>query len=218
LEFPASSAPLSHMASVELRGVTMPREGFGHVILGGPGPALFYRISDDVVRGCLDIPIALGARARTREFLWDGFAPVLPEQLRAAFHTALESGPGPWAVNRFRPRTHFGRTIDGAEVALVGDAVGHLHPMTAMGLTMGFLDGRALAASSSLDEYAKARRGYIPELLSNALYHCFRRDDPSASEVRRAMFRTLRADERERRRTMQILSGADPRRRTFGSA
>src|SRR5690606_4179581 len=73
LEFPASSAPLSHMASVELRGVTMPREGFGHVILGGPGPALFYRISDDVVRGCLDIPIALGARARTREFLWDGF-------------------------------------------------------------------------------------------------------------------------------------------------
>lgn len=213
-----SSAPLSHMASVELRGVTMPREGFGHVILGGPGPALFYRISDDVVRGCLDIPLSLGPRARTRDFLWDGFAPVLPESLRAAFYNALERGPGPWAVNRFRPRTEFGRVIDGAEVALVGDALGHLHPMTAMGLTMGFLDACALAGARDLSSYAEERRGYIPELLSNALYHCFRRDDPSATEVRQAIFRTLRADARERRRTMEILSGADPRRRTFGSA
>lgn len=217
LGVPPSSAVLSHMASVELRGVTMPCEGFGHVILGGPGPALFYRISDDVVRGCLDVPIALGARARSREFLWDAFAPVLPEALRSSFHAALESGPGGWAVNRFRPRTHFGR--GGVhEIGLVGDAVGHVHPMTAIGMTLGFLDGQALAATSSIDEYAKARRAYIPELLANALYHCFRRDDPSASEVRRAMFRTLRNDERERRRTMEILAGADPRRRSFGSA
>ncbi len=219
LALPESSSVLSYMASVELRGVTLPREGFGHVILGGPGPALFYRISEDVVRGCLDVPIALGAGARTREFLWDGFAPVMPEALRPALRTALESGPGGWAVNRFRPRTHFGRGDgSGPEVALVGDAVGHVHPMTAIGMTMGFLDARELAASDTVEEYAKARRGYIPELLSNALYHCFRRDDASASHVRGAMFRTLRADPRERRRTMDVLAAADPRRRSFGSA
>lgn len=209
-----SSAVLSYMASVELRGVSLPREGFGHVVLGGPGPALFYRISDDVVRGCLDVPVALGASARTREFLWDGFAPVVPDGMRAALRVALESGPGAWAVNRFRPRTFFGR----GDVALVGDAVGHVHPMTAFGLTAGFLDAPALARARTAEEYARARRGYIPELLSNALYHCFRRDDPSASHVRAAMFRTLRGDERERRRTMDILAGADPRRRSFGSA
>ncbi len=209
-----SSALLSYMASVELRGVELPREGFGHVVLGGPGPALFYRISDDVVRGCLDVPVALGASARTREFLWDGFAPVVPEGLRAALRVALESGPSAWAVNRFRPRTFFGR----GDVALVGDAVGHVHPMTAFGLSAGFLDAPALARARTIAEYAKARRGYIPELLSNALYHCFRRDDASASHVRAAMFRTLRGDERERRRTMDILAGADPRRRSFGSA
>lgn len=209
-----ASTVLSYMASVELRGATLPREGFGHVVLGGPGPALFYRISDDVIRGCLDVPIALGARARTPEFLWDGFSPVVPEPLRSALRAALENGPSAWAVNRFRPRTFFGR----GNVALVGDAVGHVHPMTAIGLSAGFLDARELAKARTTEEYAKARRGYIPELLSNALYHCFRRDDPSATQVRAAMFRTLRTDERERRRTMDILAGADPRRRSFGSA
>jgi phytoene/squalene synthetase/2-polyprenyl-6-methoxyphenol hydroxylase-like FAD-dependent oxidoreductase len=214
LGLPDASTVLSSMASVELRGVTLPHEGFGHVVLGGPGPALFYRISDDVVRGCLDVPIALGSGARTREVLWDGFAPVLPESLRAALRDALERGPVPWAINRFRPRTAFGRD----ETALIGDAVGHLHPMTAMGMTMGMLDARALAGARTIEEYGKARRGYIPELLSNALYHCFRREDASASEVRAAMFRTLRSDARERRRTMDILSGADGSRRSFGSA
>jgi squalene monooxygenase len=213
LDVPENSSVLSYMASVELRDCELPREGFGHVVLGGPGPALFYRISDDVIRGCLDLPIALGAAARTRDFLWDGFAPVLPEQLRASFRAAIEHGPGAWAVNRFRPRTYFGK----GRSVLVGDALGHTHPMTAIGMSMGFLDARALASARNLEDYATARRSYIPELLSNALYHCFRREDPSASAVRRAMFSTLRNDERERRRTMDIMAGVNPSRRSFGS-
>jgi len=131
-----------------------------------------------------------------------------------AFRAALERGPNGWAANRFRPRAEFGK----GPLALVGDAVGHVHPMTAIGMTAGLLDARALARTNDLGEYARERRGYIPELLSNALYHCFRRADPSATEVRRAMFKTLRASDAERRRTMQILSASDPRRRSFGSA
>jgi phytoene/squalene synthetase/2-polyprenyl-6-methoxyphenol hydroxylase-like FAD-dependent oxidoreductase len=214
LDLEDSSAALSYMASVELHGVTLPWEGFGHVVLGGPGPALLYRIGDDLIRGCLDLPIALGAGARSRDFLWDGFAPVFPESLRGALHQALERGPSAWAVNRFRPRNCFGR----GRVALVGDAVGHVHPMTAIGMSMGFLDARALAESDTIEEYAKARRSYIPELLSNALYHCFRRDDASASSVRRAMFDTLRADKAERSRTIDVMAGVNPSRRTFGSS
>nr|MDQ3035469.1 FAD-dependent oxidoreductase [Myxococcota bacterium] len=217
--FGENSTLLSYMAAVELRDtpgckVELPREGFGHVILGGPGPALFYRIGDDVVRGCLDVPVSLGARARTPAFLWDAFHPVLPPAMLPAFRAALERGPSGWAANRFRPRADFGS----GSMALVGDAVGHVHPMTAIGITMGMLDGRALARSANLAEYATERRGYIPELLSNALYHCFRREDASATEVRRAMFRTLRASDAERRRTMMILAASDPRRRSFGSA
>jgi phytoene/squalene synthetase/2-polyprenyl-6-methoxyphenol hydroxylase-like FAD-dependent oxidoreductase len=220
MSLPERSTLLSYMAAVELHlpvggDHELPCEGFGHVILGGPGPALFYRISDELVRGCLDVPVSFGARARTPAFLWDAFHPVLPPQLLPAFRAALARGPSGWAANRFRPRADFGK----GQYALVGDAVGHVHPMTAIGITMGLLDARALARSDGdLEKYAHERRGYIPELLSNALYHCFRREDASATEVRRAMFRTLRASEAERKRTMQILAASDPRRRSFGSA
>jgi len=218
LGIPENSQVLSYMAAVELRGVTLPSEGFGHVILGGPGPAVFYRIADDVVRGCLDIPLSYGPSARTPSFVWDAFSPVLPVGMRPAFRAALERGLSGWAANRFRPRTHFGKNVGGCQVALVGDALGHVHPMTAMGMTLGFEDVEALVQARSLEDYADARRAYVPEVLSNALYHCFRREDAGAVSLRRAMFSTLRESASERRRTMSILSGQDLRKRTFSSA
>lgn len=207
-----SSALLSYMASVELRGLTLPHEGFGHVILGGPGPALLYRIGPDRVRGCLDVPLRYGPAGRTPAFLWDAFGPVLPESIVPAFRRALEEGPIAWAATRFRPRAHFGKE----PVALVGDALGHVHPMTAIGLTMGFLDAQAAAEHARIDAYASARRAYVPELLAGALYHCFRREDPSATGVRDAMWKVLRKSAFERRRTMQILAGREDRTSSFG--
>lgn len=207
-----SSTLLSYMASVDIRGAELPFEGFGHVILGGPGPALLYRIGHDRVRACLDVPLSNGPRSRTAEFLWDAFGTVLPGKVVPAFRRALAGGPILWAATRFRPRADFG---SGA-VALAGDALGHLHPMTAMGLTMGFLDAQSLAASDRIEDYAAARRGYVPELLSNALYHCFRREDASATAVRATMFRLLRRSPAERRRTMEILGCREERTSSFG--
>lgn len=207
------SALLSYMASVELRGLELPFEGFGHVILGGPGPALLYRIGPDRVRGCLDVPLRYGAAARTPAFLWDAWSPVLPPALVPAFRRALEEGPISWASTRFRPRAEFGK----GPVLLAGDALGHVHPMTAIGLTMGFLDAQAAAEHDRIEDYIRARRAYVPELLAGALYQCFRREDPSATGVRDAMFRVLRASASERRRTMLILSGREARTSSFGS-
>ena len=220
LGIPDHGTLLSYMAAVELHGVTLPSEGFGHVVLGGPGPALFYRIGDDVVRGCLDVPISFGAGARAPSFIWDAFAPVLPPSMKLAFRASIEKGVAGWAANRFRPRTHFGREAEPgrAQVALIGDAVGHVHPMTANGMTLGFLDAEALVDARSIAEYAERRRAYVPEVLSNALYHCFRRDDASAVQLRRAMFDTLRRDAGERSRTMSILASQDLRKRTFSTA
>lgn len=203
---------LSYMASVELRGAELPFEGFGHVILGGPGPALLYRIGADRIRACLDLPVG-GSKPRSATTLWDTFSPVLPPRLLPSFRRALSDGPVVWAATRFRPRSEFG---SGA-VTLAGDALGHLHPMTAMGLTLGFLDAEAAAKTPRLDDYATARRSYVPELLSNALYHCFRREDATATEVRGTMFRLLRASAAERRRTMEILGGREQSTASFGS-
>ncbi len=223
-----NSTLLSYMAGIEFRNAELPKEGFGHVVLGGPGPAIIYRIQDDVIRGCIDVPLSFGARARTPGFLWDAFSPVMPEGLRASFREALETRPTPWAANRFRPRSHFGReTVQRKRpsVALIGDAIGHVHPLTALGMTQGFLDAEALMRAGFVEgtegwltRYSEARKSYIPEILSNALYHCFRREDPAASEVRRAMFKTLKSSAKERTRTMQIVAAQDQSMRSFSSA
>src|SRR5688572_5872685 len=55
------SAPLSYMAGLELCDVELPFEGMGHVFVGGPGPALVYRIDARRVRACLDLPHASSA-------------------------------------------------------------------------------------------------------------------------------------------------------------
>ncbi|HEY6879328.1 MAG TPA: FAD-dependent oxidoreductase, partial [Polyangiales bacterium] len=205
---------ISYMGSVELRGVELPVEGYGHVVLGGPGPVLLYRIGPDLIRGCFDVPLSFDANRRNPAFLWDGYAAVIPERLRASFREALERGPVDWAVNRFAPRAMYGRDA----VRLAGDSVGHFHPLTAAGMTLGFLDAELAGSNVSLPEYQKRREkdSYVPELLSNALYHVFAREDPTAVQIRSATWKVWKKSRYERERTMRILMGAEPRRSSFG--
>ncbi|MFI5306332.1 MAG: squalene/phytoene synthase family protein [Polyangiales bacterium] len=212
----AASTVLSHMASVELTDARLPFEGFGHVILGGPGPVLMYRIAEDRVRVCLDVPLREGPSSRTRGFLWERFGPIMPPAIAPRLRAALQDGPLLWAATRFAPRTAFGQ----GALALVGDAVGHLHPLTAAGLTQGFLDAEVLAGSASIDAYQQRREAesYVPELLGNALYEVFSRDDECATAIRRAVYRAWRASPSECKRTMRILMGEDRVPLSFASS
>ncbi|MFW6086775.1 MAG: FAD-dependent oxidoreductase, partial [Myxococcota bacterium] len=207
---PREASPISHMAGIELRDVTLPFEGHGHVLLGGPGPILMYRIDPDRVRVCLDVP----AHMRRREVLFDAFAPVLPAELRGAFRRAIENQPVLWAANGFRPRVHYGR----GPVALVGDAVGHFHPLTAAGITQGLLDVEALVDTGDVTAYARRREraSYMSELLSNALYQVFQRPDGSARAIRHAVYRRWRASPADRDRTMRLLAGDTSDKALFG--
>ncbi len=207
---------ISYMAAVELRDVELPVEGYGHVVLGGPGPVLLYRIAPDLIRGCFDVPLSFDASRRNPAFLWDAFGAVLPEKLRPAFRRALERAPVQWAVNRFAARAFYGKDA----VWLAGDAVGHFHPLTAAGLTLGFLDAERAGAMASLSDYQHEREkaSYVPELLSNALFQVFSRDDESAAAIRSAVYRVWRSSPTERERTIRILMGAESRRSAFGAA
>lgn len=207
---PREASPISHMAGIELRDVTLPFEGHGHVLLGGPGPILMYRIDPDRVRVCLDVPTHM----RRRERLFDAFAPILPAELRPAFRRAVEHRPVLWAANGFRPRVHYGN----GPVALVGDAVGHFHPLTAAGITQGLLDVEALVESGDVTAYAhrRERASYMSELLSNALYQVFQRPDDSARAIRHAVYRRWRTSEADRDRTMRLLAGDTSDKKLFG--
>jgi phytoene/squalene synthetase/2-polyprenyl-6-methoxyphenol hydroxylase-like FAD-dependent oxidoreductase len=216
LATPGHGEALSYMASVELSDVELPVEGYGHVVLGGPGPVLLYRIGPNEVRGCFDVPLRFDESRRQPAFLWDAFGAVLPLRLRESFRVALATKPVTWAVNRFAPRVLYGR----GSLWLAGDAVGHFHPLTAAGLTLGFLDAERAGASSSFADYQREREGssYVPELLSNALYQVFSRDDANATQIRSAIHRVWRRSPAERERTMRILMGAESRRSVFGAA
>lgn len=195
---------VSGMAGLLLEDATLPFEGFGHVILGAPGPVLAYRVGPRHVRLLLDLPARW---AKDTAALEQAYSPVLPAELTVSFRRALRAGPIAWASNQWRARMHYGR--DG--LALVGDAVGHFHPLTAVGMTLGFLDGACLAASRSFGDYRRDRGtgSQVPELLAISLYKVLTRTDDATVALRRALYDVWREDPAECRRTMLLLSAAE---------
>lgn len=208
---------ISYMAGIDLLDVEMPYEDFGHVVLGGPGPILLYRISARQIRVGIDLPLAYSDLRRDTGRLWQLFSPLMPtEALRRAFRQALMERKVAWAASRFRPRAHYGR----GAVALVGDAVGQFHQLTASGMNIGFLDGEALAQAADVAEYQRRRESatYVSELLAGALYQVVTREDDSAARMRRAVYQTWRESSFERERTMRILAGDEVQPLEFGQA
>lgn len=203
---------LSRMAGLTIDAHRLPCEGYGHVVLGGPGPVLAYRIDEHRARMCIDVPISLPRGAGTKEWIWTSFADVLPPPLRAGLCDALDRCAPSWAMTSFRPR--FPRSAQ--NVTLIGDAAGVLHPLTAMGITMSLLDAEALQSDDFVDQARRrSDEAFVPELLSNAIYQAFVRDDPSAEAIRQAMFRTWRSSRQHRERTMRLLGVETSRRSDF---
>jgi len=209
---------IAYTAGVELLDVQLPFEGFGHVLVGGPGPVLMYRIDANRVRACFDVPLVVVGRLRRGdpEGLWDTYRHVLPESVITAFRKALDEKRVQWAAAGFRPRAHYGR----GKVALAGDAVGYFHPMTAAGLSLGLADAECVAESPDVASYRRHRdaKSWVPELLACALYLALTRRDPSGVAVRQAVYRLWRASGDERSRTMRILACADTRPEQFVGA
>ena len=54
--------PCSRMLGTALSEASLPFEGFGHVVLGGSGPVLIYRLAADCVRVIVDVPLDLRPR------------------------------------------------------------------------------------------------------------------------------------------------------------
>src|SRR5690606_28819046 len=116
-------------------------------------------------------PLSMPMTRDKEAVLWEALRPVLPRVLHRSVSDALRRGAIGWAANQNRPRLTFGRP----GLALVGDAVGHHHPLTAIGMTMGFQDARELAAAKSFQAYRRRRLhdSRVPEMLAVGLYEVF---------------------------------------------
>ena len=199
--------PCSRMLGITLRDASLPFEGFGHVVLGGPGPILIYRLAADCVRVIVDVPLD---RWRPRDrigFMSESYAGLLPETLRPAFVEALRKRQFDAAANQLRPRVSYGNS----RRVLIGDAAGHYHPMTAVGMTLGFGDALELAEGRDFRDFAarRFRATSSPEFVAMGLYEVFADHRAEAVALRQAVYRGWRARSGYRDRTMRILACED---------
>ena len=206
----------SRMIGVVLNDVHLPLEGYGHLLLGGPGPILIYRVAERRIRVIVDIPLDHWAPGDPVGLLLDAYASLMPETIRPVFVEALHAGKFHAAANGLRPRVTYGSP----DRVLIGDAAGHYHPMTAMGMTLGFGDAHTLAESENFDDFANRRflATRAPELLAMGLYEVFADQRPEAVVLRHAVYRNWRANPAFRQRTVGLLSCEDTSLASLGLA
>jgi 2-polyprenyl-6-methoxyphenol hydroxylase-like FAD-dependent oxidoreductase len=214
LGYSGACRPVSYMVGVLIDASALPFADYGNVLLGGPGPVLAFRVTPTQARVCIDVPATRVGWVRDPAALLDAYAAALPGPVRAAAARALADGPPAVAANQLRPRRRYG----GGGIALVGDAVGHCHPLCAVGMSVGFLDAVTLAKCRSVEEYAAVRSvaGRVPELLSMGLYDLFVGRDEASAELRAAVYRLWRTSAAARRDTMRLLAVRETRRAALG--
>lgn len=211
-----------------------------HVILGAPGPVLCYPIARDergrlVSRLTFDLPHALPAKGREiSDYLLDAFVPYLPSKLAGQVAAAIEARVAQYGKLEMAPTVNLpAPPATRPGVALVGDAAGCSHPITASGMTMGLLDAhflgveaRARAAAptgqpwldeASLRRYRVEHGRYVPtrQALADAIYEAFRGTGDGARAIRRALFAYWQEAERNRQRSLALLSCAEDRPHVF---
>jgi squalene monooxygenase len=213
---------LSYSIVVGVDGSLLPHQGHGHVFLGGPGPILVYPYGAALARFCIDLPVGLAkGRDAILEVLKKDYAPVVPSPLREALIGALERDPLEGIA------THGISTaacaVPGA--ALIGDAAGCGHPLTASGLTNAMNDVLTLSelvaskgpTDAALEQYQRDRYSFIRmrELFTEALYEVFRAHDTGAKALQAGIFRYWTGSERARSASMDILAGEELRTSRF---
>ena len=213
---------VSYTVAVACEGPVLPYRMRGHVFLGAPGPILAYPYGEDRVRMCIDVPVGLAkGREAFLELVREEYARFVPEPLRAAMLHALQHHPFEACA------THVVETESCAApgIALIGDAGGCSHPLTAGGMTCALNDVLVLAECASqagpvdaaLAEYQKQRYRFIRmrAMFTEALYEVFKGRDPGSKSLQSGVFRYWKSSSRARSSSMGILSGDDSRPTVF---
>jgi 2-polyprenyl-6-methoxyphenol hydroxylase-like FAD-dependent oxidoreductase len=202
---------VSHMVGYLVHGAAVPCAGYGNVFLGGPAPVLAYAVAPDAVRVMFDVPDnprGLDAPATDGEYL-----DALPASFRAAVAAAMRMAPRLVSANY----TLTAHAVVRGRLALVGDAAGCCHPLTATGLSACTRDAvrlrQALADTggdvpAALPRYARLRGG--PQktrmALAEALYAAFAGSSPEMRLLRRALLRYWSRSRRGRAASLALLS------------
>jgi 2-polyprenyl-6-methoxyphenol hydroxylase-like FAD-dependent oxidoreductase len=228
-----ASSPVSRMAGIDrprrrlstlfgflVEGKSLPDPGYGHIFLGASGPVLAYPVSSHAVRVMFDLPDTpagpqrlVGCRTSLE---------ALPEPFRGEVGGLLDSA----GIVASASYTSTGNEITRGRLALVGDAAGCCHPLTATGLSVCARDAlrlrdALLAANGDIDRalplYARRRRG--PQrtrmVASRVLYDIFCGQDSESGLLRDGLCRYWRGSTARCAKSMELVSTADERLRVL---
>ncbi len=203
----------SRMLGFMLSGVSLPVEGYGSVVCGAPGPIFIYRLSESSIRVNVDIPLRFPPR-ETADLLLNSYAPLLPETIRPEFTNMVHEREFHSTANTLSPRISYGSP----RRVLIGDAAGHYHPMTAVGLTLGLGDAIALAESKDFRDFVSRRFKEIraPEMLALAFYEVMVDHRAEAVALRHSVYRMWREDSAKAERSMRLLGCEDTSEYSLG--
>lgn len=203
-----STRPLSYtgMIGITLRGENLPFRGYGHLVSGGPSPMLFYQLGEQRIRVIVDVPRKHSKRDLVK-LLSGCYANLMPEMLRPAFIKALYEGHYQAANSALMPRFTHGT----ARRVQIGDASGYYHPLTAVGMTLGFGDALELAEGPEFHDFAanRLRATRAPEFAAMGLYEVFCNHLPEGVALRQAMYCRWRSTPLVRHGTMDLLACED---------
>ena len=204
---PPKRVVCSRMIGLVAEGVSLPHEGYGHLVFGGPGPIFMFNLGPQRVRIIVDVPLDHWAPSDRLAMLSESYADLLPGPVRCAFVDALRKGRFQAATNELQPRFTYGSPGR----VLIGDAAGHYHPLTAVGMTLGFDDAVAIAQGGDFRSFvaSRERATRAPEFLALGLHEIFADHRIEAVAMRQAIYRHWRESPRVRQRTMRLLACED---------
>ena len=205
-----SKKVISYMAGICISDVELPFEGFGHLILGGPGPITIYRIGSNQVRILLDVPVHKFKELKEKTtYLRYAYSPFIPKVLLSSFEKSLSTQTVVWSANQ----TSSGSIYGNENLTLVGDAAGFHHPLTATGMTLGFKDVECLGRSENFKTFKHERitNTIVPGLLASLLYGVFAQKDKGALSIRQSIYKMWRNNPTDCHQTMLLLSGSQTR-------
>ena len=207
LGLPVERTTCSRMIGLVVDGVDFPHEGYGHVILGGPGLILMFGLGANRLRIIVDVPLDHWTPRDRTAMLAEVYAGLMPDGVRGAFVDGLRRGNVQAAANELQPRVTYGNS----RRVLIGDAAGHYHPFTAVGMTLGLGDALAIAEDEDFARFEAKRLQAIraPEVLAFGLYEVFADHRAESVALRQAIYRRWRASSALRSRSMDLLACED---------
>jgi 2-polyprenyl-6-methoxyphenol hydroxylase-like FAD-dependent oxidoreductase len=218
---PTDTTLSSYTVGATLLGDVLPLPRHGHVFVGAPGPILAYPFGEGYVRMCIDVPLeAPHGKDGLTDYIEANYSAFVPDRIRGGMVESLRRDPLRACANH-AIYTHACAVPGGA---LVGDAGGCSHPLTATGMTTACHDATTLAecllryglTERGLAAYQRRRYGFVRarELFAYSLYEVLRGKGAGPQALRDAVFDYWKQP-RARQASLDILSGDESSTRAF---